>query len=254
MNKLLKSVAAVALLAGAGMPAGAQDEPDDYLLTLNAIEVPPGHQRAFREGVAAVVECYRQNGTEASWSVWDRLQGRGDVHLAVFPSADWSAMGETDPAASACRSVIEERIDPHVGTANVSVARKVPEYSGIDAEDFTVVRLHYFRVDDAGAFREAVGELSAIITKDEHHADDSWFEVIGGGPYAADFFVVEHFADYAALDAERPTAYEVVERAVGAEQAQALWARFDEALKDDREYWSYQFSLLEDLTLEQDED
>jgi len=254
MNKLLQTAVAVVLLAGAGMPAGAQDEPEDYLLTLNAIEVPPGQQRAFREGVAAVAECYRQNGSEASWSVWDRLQGKGDVHLAVFPSANWTAMGESDPAASACRPVVAERISPHVGASDVSVARKLPEFSGRDAEDFTVVRLHYFRVDDAAAFREAVGELSAIITKDEHHADDSWFEIVGGGPYEADFFVVEHFDDYAALDTERPSTYDVVERAVGAEEAQALWAKFGDALKDDREYWSYQYSLLQDLSLEQEED
>ena len=113
----------------------------------------------------------------------------------------------------------------------------MPDWSG-EAEGFDVVKLHNFRVKDGEAFRSMVGEVTGYMKEAEYEHQGTWYDVLTSKYWIADYFVVEHFKNFAAMDEERKGASGVLRDAVGEEKAAQFWKDFGEALADEKGYWS----------------
>jgi hypothetical protein len=108
-----------------------------------------------------------------------------------------------------------------------------------------VVWVSNFRVDNSVLFREIVKETSDIMKKAEGDVRSYWYVQNGGGPEAADFYVVTPYKNFAALDVERDGVWKLVENAKGKEEADKLRASFRSTLIDT---WAYMFKRMEDLS------
>ena len=111
------------------------------------------------------------------------------------------------------------------------------EWSG-EAEGYTVVKLHNFSVEDGSEFRSLVEEMTGYMKKAEYEHMGTWYDMMGNGHGNADYFVVEHYENYAAMDEKRKSANGVLTDAVGEEKAEEFWDKFGDALTDKKGYWS----------------
>jgi len=231
-----------------GPLAFAQQENDSHLLQITRVEVKFGHTSKFHEGMQAWKSCYVDNDGTNTWSVWNNVDGRAGVYHLVSPMDNWAALDSPEPAGHECRSVIEQEIAPHVTSVTTTHARHMPNWSG-EADDYEVVRLHQFRAAGNGRkFREAVGEITTILKDAEYDHLGSWYRVVGGDSRRPNYFVVEHFDNFAAMDEDRTDAYRALLDAAGEERGEALWEQFGNSLRDDWEYSSELLRRVDELS------
>lgn len=227
----------VAAVAVACSVTAVADDHDDYMISMTEIDVTMGHGMEFRDGMKAYNECYENEGGENSWSVWWPVSGRLNSMLMVSRMDMWAEMDEEDPASEACWSIVREQIWPHMDSVERSFAKKMPDWSG-DAEDYSVVRLHNFRVDDGAAFSEVVGEIVGYMKDAEYEHMGTWYDMQDSTRWEADYFVVDHFGSFAGMDEDRDGANGVMVEAIGADAAAETWDRFNATLADMEPYWT----------------
>lgn len=250
---MLASLRCVALAIGAilllsSVPVLAQDDgesPGD-LYTVYDLHVRLGHEPAFREGMTAWKNCYAENDGEETWTAYRRMQGKGIVYSVVFSNPTWKEMGRRDPATQACRSILRERIDPHLDAVEKSVSRFMPDISG-EPGPHEVLEVYSFDVGDAAAFMEVVEAVTEVMREDGEGVRGWWHYIRGGGPSSADFLVVDPFEDFAAMDEERSSPWARYAAAHGEDAAAEMRAKFREAVDDE---WSYLYRRVADLSRE----
>jgi hypothetical protein len=66
----------------------------------------------------------------------------------------------------------------------------------------------------------------------------TWYDMQGTQRWEADYFVVDHYGDFAAMDEERKGVNGVMVDALGEEGAEEMWERFGDALADMEPYWT----------------
>lgn len=238
-TKILKSCAAGLVIAAGAVSADDHEDGDAYSIAIHHVNAKIGHIPAFQAGMEAVAECLAENGSEDGYSVWRSLDGdRTSFHI-VGRFDNWAEFDEDDEAGEKCWGDEEIRagVFDHMASWETSYAKKMPAWSGEGAEDYTVVRLHNFRVDEGDDFRALVGEMTGYMKDAEYQHQGDWFNVMPSGYWDADYFVVEHFADFAAMDEDRKGVDGVLREAVGDERADQIWEDFGDTLEDMRGYW-----------------
>lgn len=237
--KVILTLAVCALLAG-GSNALAQEEDGAYILEVTTVGVKIGHEMKFREAVKAYHQCLKDREYEGSWTAWRNVGGEGIEYHFVSTMDNWAELDSPDEIGRTCWRENHEALTSHVNSVARSFARPLSDWSG-DAEGFTVVRLHHFRVDDNSDFRDTVGAITDIMKEAGYAHMGSWYENIGNDSNEPDYFVVEHFDDFAAMDEDRAGPYDAVVEAAGQERADELWEQFGNSLRDD---WEYATDLL----------
>ncbi len=217
----------------------AQDD-DSYMLRMTRLDVKIGHMTKFREALAAYNTCYTENGGEGSWSTWTNVTGQGDYYYMVSRMANYAEMGEMDEAARTCWPTAEAEVAPHLIQVETRFAKYLAPWSG-EQGDSDIVELHQFRVDNGSDFRAAVGEMTTILRESDYEHMGVWYENLHNSSNQPDYFVVERFADFAAMDDDRAGAYGAIVAAAGEEKADEIWAAFRDAMTDD---WGYRNEVL----------
>lgn len=238
IKKLCLAISAGMLLASSTSVLAQED--NAHMLRMVRLDVKVGHTSAFREAMRAYNDCYTENGGESSWSVWSNVTGAGDYYYLVSRMDNYAEMGEQDEASRECWPMAEEQIMPHISQFEARYARFMPDWSG-EYSDSTVVELHQFRVEDGREFRETVGEITNILKEADHPHMGAWYRNLHSSSNQPNYFVVSRYADFAAMDEERPSAYRGVADAAGEERADELWDAFGDSLHED---WEYRSELL----------
>jgi hypothetical protein len=66
----------------------------------------------------------------------------------------------------------------------------------------------------------------------------TWYDVQPGGYGQPDYFVVDHFTNFAAMGEDRKGANGVLEDAIGEEKTAEFWDDVMDTLPDDKGYWA----------------
>lgn len=249
-----KKLLAAAMAAALCMPAAADDhsESDDYMLSIMDLSIKHGHGMKFRQSMTDYMECYSENGGTGEWSVWGAVDGEPNRMMMVSRMDMWAEMDSDDPGDQACWPEHAEALTSHIADADRRMWRKMSDWSG-DAEGYSVVRLHNFRVDDGSAFREMVGEMTDMMKEAEYEHMGTWYDAIGSKRWGADYFVVDHFENFAAMDEDRKGVDGIMTDALGAEGAAEMWERFGDTLADMEPYWTLTLSRIDSLSYSQDD-
>ena len=240
----------VAALAGAlCMPVAADshEEGEDYMISIMDLEIKHGHGMKFQEAMTAYMECYTSNGGTNEWSTWGAVDGKLNRMMLVSRMDMWSEMDSEDPGDKACWQEHGAELTSHVSSVDRRFWKKVPGWSG-DAEGYTVVRVHNFRVEDGRAFRQIVGEVTGMMKDAEYEHMGTWYDAVGKERWGADYFVVAHFDNFAALDEDRKGANGIMVDALGEDGAAAMWERFDDTLADMEPYWTLTLRRIDSLS------
>lgn len=256
MKKTTKLLAAaIAMTFTLQGVADHHEKADNQKLAIHLVHVKMGHGAEFRAGMEAYSACLAEKGYEDSYSVWQAVDGDRTGYHIVSSFEMWAEMDEEDKISDACweKEGIRDGIFNHMASWETSYAERMPDWSG-SADGFTVVKLHNFRVEDGSEFRSLVGEISGYMKEAKYEHQGTWYDVIGGGHGDADYFVVEHFEKYAAMDEKRKGANGVLEDAVGEEKAEEFWENFGETLADDNGYWSNMLVRRDSMGYSPDED
>jgi hypothetical protein len=238
MKSMILAAGSAALLA-ATAPVMADDH-DDYLLDILRIEVKIGHDMKFREGVKAYMDCYAKAGGESRWSTWAGMDGDGIVYHVVSRMDGWAELDEKDEAEMKCWPVIGEQVAPHMASINTTYAKRLPDWSAKESDDdkTTVVRLHNFKVDDRRKFRAAIGTVTGIMEATKYEHMGTWYAVQGGGRDVADYFVVESYNNFTAMDDDRAGPYKTLSEHAGEDSAELVWDQYLDSLEEEDGYWS----------------
>lgn len=229
-------ILATALSLGLGITASADNHESEVerKLAIHHVNVKIGHGPAFQAGMEAYSKCLAENDYDDSYSVWSALDGDRTAYHIVAGFEKWAEFGEDDDASDKCWADedIRNGVFGHMVSWSTSYARMLPDWStGVDGSQ--VVKLHNFRVKDGEDFREVVGKIVGHMKADDEAIPGTWYSVMSGGGLDADYFVVEHFENFAAMDEDGKGANDVLVEAIGEEGAAEVWEDFNDALEDD---------------------
>jgi hypothetical protein len=256
MKYTMKLMAAAIALACA-LPAAADhhEKEGSHKLAIHHVHVKMGHGSQFRAGMEAYSACLAEGEYEDSYSVWHAVDGDRTSYHIVSSFDLWAEFDEDDDVSDACweREGIRDGVFDHMASWKTHYAKRLPDWSG-DADGYSVVKLHNFRVDDGSEFRALVGEITGYMKESKYEHMGTWYDVLGGGNQDADYFVVEHFENFAAMDEERKGANGVLTEAVGEEKAEQFWDKFGEALEDENGYWSNMLVRRDSMGYSPDDD
>ncbi|QKK01514.1 MAG: hypothetical protein HND55_01920 [Pseudomonadota bacterium] len=247
--KIQKSLIASALAAAFCLPAVADDHEtvDDYMISIMDLSIQHGHGMAFREAMSAYMECYADNDGANQWSAWGAVDGEPNRMMLVSRMDMWAEMDSDDPGDEACWPEHGAELTSHIASANRRFWKKMSDWSG-EADDYTVVRLHNFRVEDGDAFREVVGEITGMLKEAEYEHMGTWYGAVGTQRWGADYFVVDHFENFAALDEDRKGVNGVMLDALGEDGAEEMWDRFGDTLSEMEPYWTLTLRRIDSLS------
>jgi len=246
-SKQIIALSACVLMGTSSATFAQEEEEDSYILEITRIEVKIGHDMQFRDAMKAYKSCLVEREYSESWSTWSNVGGEGREYHVVSNMDNWAEMDSPSDAGQACWSEHSEKLTSHVSSFETRFARPMKDWSG-DAEGYNVVRLHHFRVDDNGDFRDTVGAITDIMKEADYEHLGSWYEMIGNDSNDPDYFVVSHYDNFAALDEDRAGAYDAIVEAAGQERADELWEQFGDSLRDDWEYFTDLLRREEELS------
>lgn len=240
MKKITITLAtAISLAFTLPLAADHHEKEGSYKLAIHHVHVKMGHGAGFQAGLEAYSACLAEGDYEDSYSVWQAVDGDRTAYHIVSSFDMWAEFDEDDEISDACwaNEDIRNGVFDHMASWKTSYAKRLPDWSG-DADGYDVVKLHNFRVDDNSEFRALVGEITGYMKKSNYEHMGTWYDVLGGGAWDADYFVVEHFENFGAMDEKRKGANGVLVDAVGEEKAEEFWEKFGDALEDEKGYWS----------------
>ncbi|MDX1626868.1 MAG: hypothetical protein R3323_10165 [Wenzhouxiangellaceae bacterium] len=243
-----KKILAAAIAMAVTLPAVADNHEDDegYMLSIMDLTYQHGHGMKFRDALRAYKDCYAENDGENGWSAWSAVDGEPNRMYIVGRIDMWADLGEDDPARQACWPEHGQEITSHISSANRRMWRFMPDWSG-DNSGYNVVRVHNFRVGDGEAFREVVGEIAGHMKAADAEHMGNWFQAVGQQRWGADYMVVAHYEDFAAMDEDRKGANDYLVDAVGEEAAEATWEKFRESMAEMEPYWTQTLARSESL-------
>lgn len=230
------------------LPLMAISQNESFLLNMTELTVKLGHNEQFREGMKAYKKCYVDNGGTNKWNLWHRVQGEGSVYVLTSTMAKWAEMDEDrDDAGKKCWINVVNLIRPHLKSVAYNIASSMPELSRTTPmpETTTLVWVYNAKTSNSTAFREGIAELSAAMKKAEGNLRGTWYNVQGGGPDAANYFIGVPYDNFAALDADRDGVWTIYEKANGKAKTDALRAKFRASISED---WSYMYTLNKELS------
>lgn len=216
--------------------AFAQDV-EDRIMNMTSFKIKQGHTAQFQDGVKKWKECYTENSGEDSWDFWFRMQGEGTVYGVTGFMDKWAEMDETDEAGEGCYTIVMNFIMPHVESVTRNMAKTLPDWSKKSIPSETKLAwVTYFKVDDAGNFSDVIKEMTSAMTEVEGGPRGYWYRLIGGDRDNADYMVSATYPNYADLDIDRDTPYQMYLKAKGEEKTKEM----DDLWKSAGvESWSY---------------
>lgn len=233
------------IVSGLSMKSVAQ-APEKFILSTTEFTVKGGHEKEFEDGIKAWKECYLENKGEWTWTMWQRYNGKGSVYVLSSRSANWAEFDdENDEAGKKCRQIAMFQIVPHIESSENNFATSMPEFSKATSAEMGVIWVSFFRVENGILFKEVIKETSDIIQKAEGDKRSYWYDVDGGSPDGADYYVTTPFKNFAALDVKRDGVWDLVEKAKGKEETEKLRAKMRDSLQDS---WAYMFKRMDDLS------
>ncbi|MGQ4276892.1 hypothetical protein ACQ5ES_07590 [Pseudidiomarina sp. E22-M8] len=218
-------------------------EEESFYLSISELSVKLGHTKAFKDGVKAVKKCYQDAKGKEPWSIWNRVQGAGNVFVVTSTYENWQGFFADDESDKTCRSVVRDHVIPHIDSTYHKIASFKSDWSNIESPSGNFVAVYNFKVTNYELFNVTVGAIEDGL-KDDGGPGAAWYSVIGGRDQA-DYFVVEYFADAAALDADDPSVWKRLEAAVGKAEADKLRKDFRQSVG---EWWSYMYARYDDLS------
>ena len=235
----------VFIVGGLSMSSVAQ-APEKFILSTTEFTVKGGHEKQFEDGVKAWKACYLENKGEWTWTMWKRYNGKGSVYVLASRSENWAKMDdENDEAGKKCWQIAMYQIVPHVESSEDNFATSIPEFSKATPAEMGVIWVSFFQVENSVLFKEVIKETSEIMQKAEGDKRGYWYDVDGGSPEGADYYVTTPYKNFAALDVKRDGVWDMVEKAKGKEETEKLRSKMRTSLK---ESWAYVYKRMDDLS------
>ncbi|OMP30393.1 hypothetical protein BKM32_13510 [Mangrovimonas sp. DI 80] len=244
----LQKFTIILLLVTFCLPLSLLSQSNRRMLNLTEFTVKMGHNSQFKEGVKMWKKCYNDNNGTFKWNMWQRFQGEGNVYVLTSTMNNWAELDkdDEDTASNNCRSKAMDFIWPHVDKVQYNLAESIPEISRPSPLEGTkVVWTYNVKISDYSAFKEVTKEISSTMRSSGGGIRGTWYNVVGGGPDVADFFIAIPFVNFAELDKDTDGVWEIYEKAHGKKKADELRAKFRSALISD---WAYLYSYMEDLS------
>lgn len=233
------------IVAGLSMNTIAQEQQKSILSTTE-FTVKNGHEKQFEDGVKAWKACYLENKGEWTWNMWKRYNGKGSCYVLASNSPNWAKMDdENDEAGKKCWQIVMYQIVPHIESSEDNFATSMPEWSKATPSEMGVIWVSFFQVENSVLFKEVVKEIGDIMQKVEGDKRGYWYDVEGGSPENADYYVTTPYKNFAALDVKRDAVWEMVEKAKGKEETEKLRTKMRNSLKDS---WAYLYKRMDDLS------
>lgn len=246
MRAILISVGAAALATA--VQVAAQDD-NDFMLDILRVEVKMGHNMQFRDGVKAYTECYADAGGTMSWGVWYNMDGEGNIYYRAAQRENWAELDVRDEAADSCYTILSAQVIPHMDSSATMYVRRMPDWSQDEQpDDSMVARVHNFSVEDHYKFRGAISAVTGIRRAIAPEELGTWYEVIGGSQEDPEYFVVQQYKNFAAMDEDTMGPYGALKEHAGEATADLVWDEYRDSLEDGNAYWSELLKYDEELS------
>jgi len=220
-------------------------EMESQLMSYTEFTIKPNHSKQFEAGVKAWKDCYLKNDGERSWSMWSRMQGEGTVYTLTSYMGKWAIMDETSKAGEACESIAQSLINPTIKQVNNGFSKTIPALSRPANPAYKVVSVRYWRVKNGTTFRATVDEVERILKKAEGEHRAHWYSEVGGGMNAPHYYVVWGYPNFAAMDNELDSVWDVVEQNEGKKKREELQNNYRASMENT---WLYMYHKNDELS------
>lgn len=234
-RQLVKTCLCLILIWLIASPVFAQQqEPTIFIRVIVDFKVKEGHIQKFEKNLMEWKECYLSKGGKTAWNTFKRMDGEGDNYVITYVKPNWAAFDMKDEAGGACYSLAELMLSPHIEISGSYYTKFMPEVSIQGPPDAVeVVKVYFFKVKPGGyaSFMENIKTMSGHINTVEGNKRGYWYQYMGGGENAPDFFVTMPYGDFGAMD-EVKGVWENIEKGLGKKKKDELYEAFFKPIED----------------------
>ena len=216
------------------VPTGAvvAQEDGESLGRVYYVTAKQGHGAQLEAGAKAYFECYGENGGEKTWRAWQAETGKLGRYAFTIDGQDWASFDERESAGRACSDVFNEQYLPHVAKATSSFTRLLPAHSRYEEKEYGVAWKIDFKVNDDRTFLGAVRQITAAANEADW-GNYAWYDVVAGGHYAGDYFIVVLEENFAGFGEESDTLWQMVAKVHGEETAEEIRGNLRDVIQND---------------------
>ncbi len=225
---------------------GLSQEQESRILHMYELKIKMNERQKFEAGMKKWKDCYLENNGTDAWNVWNRIQGASGTVAVTFFMDNWAEMDEEPTSADkACQALFQSDVFPYVESMDHNIAKTMPEWSKAPSSGNTVAWVRFFRVDNWRDFNDVVKEVGGTYKEAKGEALGYWYDFMGGSPDGADYMVSMLHKNFAGLDDEWDSPWEVYEQKHGKEKTTKMQEKFRSSVADT---WTYIYKLNENLS------
>ncbi len=232
------------LCAAAGALAQDAEKAESRpVLSLYHIEIEHGQNRAWREGVKALKDCYTEQKGERAWWTWQRQNGRGTVYTVVVSSPNWADFDTQDEKMRACYTIFDEQMSPHETAVTTQFLRPNKLHQQASGG---IARVTGLTLNDYNTFMEVAGAVTET-QKAEKAPPREWYDNMGGANGDEDVVIIRRYDNYAGMDEVEENLWAMMTRVHGEEKSGAMRDKVRSTIDS---AWTYIYEYKADLSYE----
>ncbi|TRO64166.1 hypothetical protein [Christiangramia sabulilitoris] len=223
-----------------------QEKDESRILHMYELEIKMNERENFEKGMKKWKDCYLENSGKDNWNVWNRVQGATGTVAVTFFMDKWAEMDEAPTGAdTACQSIFQTDVFPYVVKMDHKMAESMPEFSKNPSSGNTVAWVRFFRTENWRDFKDVVKEVSSTYKEAKGEPLGYWYDFIGGDPDGPDYMVSMLHKNFAGLDEEWDSPWEIYEQKHGKDKTTKMQEKFRSSVEDT---WTFVYKLNENLS------
>jgi hypothetical protein len=220
----LSVVASLSLLA---LPAAAQDDGGNVVM-IHCLDVQPGNQTRFEEGVKKHMDWHRKQKDTWSWASWTVMTGDDTDRVCTGTFGHkWEDFDTPSVSPEADHADAMANIAPFTKSHRASFWSMLPEVSRPAPEPAPMSSVVFFhtRFGMENEFNSLIGEFHKAIEKTGMPWRYQWYALVSGGE-GGTYAIVLPRANFASFNPSGKPFNEMLEEAYGKTAADALLAKW----------------------------
>jgi hypothetical protein len=244
------AVGLVLVLAACLAPLATAQDKDVNVGWVYFMAPKPGMTKAFEDGRRRHMDWHRKQNDTWGWETWEIMTGdqTGDYLSTTFGHSwqdfdAWEAkLGAADSADSAAN------LAPYLATTTASIwmLMKEPSHMSMGNETPKMAEVNHFLLKPGteSDFNDAIKKINDAIVKSNWGVYYTWYALQDGGE-GPHYVLLLEMKGWADLAAPNPSFMEMLRKAVGEHDAEALSHTFDKCV---RREWTETIKYRADLS------
>ena len=203
------------------------------------LHAKPGANAKMEDAIRKQMESRREQKDDWRWLTWEYVSGEGGRYAVATFGHAWQDYDQPKGSPRGEEGFQEALAGLSASPAVIQYFDHLEEISALgtakEAPRMAEIAVFQVQFGKTAQFYEAVRQFHHVLQQARSPERYEWFELLSGGE-EPQFLLILPRRDFAAFDEKRDLLFEALEKSMGTEKSDELFARFTAVVKSCRRY------------------